>query len=241
MGGTLTRIFAEPLIVDEVSSTQDIVKRGDFQPFTPFIAKRQTAGRGRRGNRWYSPPEAGLYLSFKLPRDYFPQGEELSCLSLVCGLSVAETVDSYTFSRIKWPNDVYIGEKKVAGILVEADRGYLTVGIGVNLNTASFPAELRDYATSIFLVTQQRVDFFEFANLLLENLSRNLLLFRSEGFKPFVEPINRKLLWRGRRVIIDQRECGKLLGINGKGLAVVKTCYGKVKEFPYGDISLRRG
>ena len=241
MGGTLTRIFTEPIVVDEVSSTQDIVKKVDFPSFKPLIAKRQKAGRGRKGNPWYSPPEAGLYLSFKLPKDYFPRNNELSCLSLVCGLSVAETVDSYTLSRIKWPNDVYIGNKKVAGILVEADREFLTVGIGVNLNTVSFPSELRGYATSIFLETQQRVDFFEFANLLLDNLSRDLLLFRSEGFSPFVEPINRKLLWKGKRVVIDQRECGKLLGINRKGLAVVKTCYGKIKEFPYGDISLRKG
>lgn len=241
VAGTFTRIFSEPLIIEEVLSTQDIVKQSDFEPFKPLIAKKQLAGRGRKGNKWYSPPEAGLYLSFKIPKNFFIKTENLSPISLVCGLSVAETVDSFVFSRIKWPNDVFIGNKKVAGILIETNKDFITIGIGVNLNTKSFPPELKHYATSIFLETQREVNFFEFTQLLLENLSRNLLVFRSEGFEPFVELINRKLLWKGKRVIIDRRECGKLLGVNPKGLAVIKTCYGKIKEFPYGDISLRKG
>ena len=131
MGGTFTRIFAEPLVVDEVFSTQDVVKQPDFEPFKPLIAKKQLAGRGRKGNKWFSPPEAGLYLSFKIPKDFFIETENLSPISLVCGLSVAETVDSFAFSRIKWPNDVFIGNKKVAGILVETNKEFITIGIGV--------------------------------------------------------------------------------------------------------------
>jgi len=239
--GTFTSLFTEPVVLERVSSTQDAVKDAKFPHFKPLVAASQTAGRGRRGNKWFSPPKAGLYLSFKLPKDYFAQNGELSCISLVCGLAVSETVDSYALSRIKWPNDVYIGGKKVAGILVEATPSDIVVGIGVNLNTVSFPVELQKVATSIYLETQNRVDFNEFLHLLLENLSADLLLFRSEGFAPFVEKINRKLLWRGKRVVVDRRECGKLLGVNPKGFAVVKTCYGELKEFPYGEISLRRG
>lgn len=240
MRGTFTSLFNEPLIVEKVNSTQDVVKSADFPHFKPLVAASQTAGRGRKGNKWFSPPKAGLYLSFKLPKDFFPQSGELSCISLVCGLTVSETVDSYTLSLVKWPNDVYIGGRKVAGILVEANAEDIVIGIGVNLNTTSFPSELQKMATSIYLETQSRVDFFEFLHLLLENLSSDLLLFRSEGFDPFVERINRKLLWRGKRVILDHRECGKLIGVNRKGYAVIKTCYGAVKEYPYGDISLRK-
>ena len=241
VGRIFTGIFSEPLVLEEVSSTQDWVKDKDFPHFKPLIAKRQTKGRGRRGRRWFSPPEGGLYLSFKIPKAFFGEREGLACLSLVCGLSVSQAVDTYRFSKIKWPNDVYIGEKKVAGILIEANATDLVVGIGVNLNMESFPPELKESATSIYLVTQSRVDFYEFTTLLLDFLSENLLRFRSEGFHPFVEPINRKLLWKGKRVVIDQRECGKLLGIDERGLAVVKTCFGKIKTFPVGDISLRRG
>jgi BirA family biotin operon repressor/biotin-[acetyl-CoA-carboxylase] ligase len=239
--GIFTGIFSEPLVLEEVSSTQDWVRDNNFPPFKPVIAKRQTKGRGRRGRKWFSPPEGGLYLSFKLPKEFFGEREDLACLSLVCGLSVSQAVDTYRFSKIKWPNDVYIGEKKVAGILVEATSTDLVVGIGVNLNMESFPPELQRSATSLYLETQSRVELYEFATLLLGFLSENLLKFRSEGFHPFVEPINRKLLWKGKRVVIDQRECGKLLGVNERGLAVIKTCFGKIKTFPYGDISLRRG
>ena len=231
------RLFSEPLLVEVVSSTQEVVKDKHFPHFRPLVAKAQTKGRGRKG-KWYSPPEGGLYFSVKIPKDFFPNAD-LSPIALVCGLAVSETVDTYIFSKIKWPNDVYIRGKKVAGILVEATKEDLIVGIGVNLNIKRFPKDLQIPATSIYLETEQYVEPLEFLNLLLENLSVELLKFRGEGFDPFVEPINRKLLWRGKRVIIDQRECGKLLGITPRGTALIKTCFGKVKEFPYGDISLR--
>jgi BirA family biotin operon repressor/biotin-[acetyl-CoA-carboxylase] ligase len=232
------RIFSEPKIVDVISSTQEGVKNERFPHFTPLVAKSQTKGRGRKG-KWYSPPEGGLYFSVKIPKDFFPQ-TELSPVALVCGFAVSETVDSYVFSKIKWPNDVYVRGKKVAGILVEASKENLVIGIGVNLNIKNFPNNLHTPASSIYLETQQEVDMLEFLNLLLDNLSVELLKFRSEGFKPFVEPINRKLLWRGQRVVVDNIEYGKLLGITERGTALIKTCFGKVKEFPYGDISLRK-
>jgi BirA family biotin operon repressor/biotin-[acetyl-CoA-carboxylase] ligase len=232
------RLFLESEIVEVINSTQEGVRNKSFPHFKPLIAKKQTEGRGRKG-KWYSPPEGGLYLSIKIPKDFFPE-VDLSPISLVCGLAVSETVDSYVFSKIKWPNDVYVRGKKVSGILVESTKEDLIVGIGVNLNIKSFPKDLNNPATSIYLETQREVDFFEFLNLLLDNLSNELLKFRSEGFKPFVEPINRKLLWRGQRVVVDNAECGKLLGITERGTALIKTCFGKVKEFPYGDISLRK-
>ncbi len=223
-------------MVKEITSTQDRVREEDFEPFVPLVAERQTAGRGRKGNLWYSPPKAGLYLSVKFPKEFF--GQNAGCLSLVAGLSVARTVDIFVPSAIKWPNDIYVRGKKVAGILTEIFGRWVVLGIGVNLNTVSFPPDLSKVATSIYRETQSEVDFYEFLYLLLENLSEDLLRFRAEGFEPFRETINRKLLWKGRRVRIED-ERGKLLGINSKGWAVIRTCYGKVKEFPAGELSLR--
>jgi len=229
-------LFNAPIVVDKISSTQDVVKEDSFEPFTPLVALSQTAGRGRKGNQWYSPPKAGLYLSVKFPKEVF--GTELGCISLVAGWSVSKTVDSYILSKIKWPNDVYVNGKKVAGILTEVSKGFVVIGIGVNLNVKSFPGDLKKWATSIFLETQTEVDFEEFLELLLVNLNQDLNLFREKGFLPFVELINRKLLWRSKRVFVGN-ERGKLLGINSKGFAVLRTCYGKIKEFPYGELSLR--
>ena len=238
--GTLLKLFEEPLLVGEVSSTQEVVKGRDFPPFKPLVAQSQTGGRGRKGNRWFSPPKAGLYLSVKIPKDFFHQGD-ISALSLVCGLAVSQTVDSYILSQIKWPNDVYVRGKKISGILIEADPRNLYIGIGVNLNIRKFPPELANYVTSLYLELGYPVEFSEFTPLLLEILGSNLLEFRSYGFKPFKERIERKLLWKGKRVLIDNSECGRLLGIDERGLAVLKTCYGKIKKLPYGDISLRKG
>jgi len=230
-------IFKKPLVVEELDSTQDRVKEPSFEPFVPLVALRQTKGRGRKGNVWFSPPSAGLYMSVKIPKEFF-KIEEIGCVSLVAGFSVSKTVDSYILSQIKWPNDVYVKGKKVAGILTEVSKGSVVIGIGVNLNMDRFPPELSKVATSIFLATGWWVDFEEFLNLLLENLEKDLQKYAEAGFDPFVEGINRKLLWKGKRVLISD-ERGKLLGINRKGMAVIRTCYGAIKEFPYGEISLR--
>jgi BirA family biotin operon repressor/biotin-[acetyl-CoA-carboxylase] ligase len=234
------KVFKKPILVDKVSSTQDVVKGADFPPFVPLIAKTQTNGRGRKGNLWYSPPGKGLYLSVKLPKEIFKNILNLGTISLVSGYAVSETVDSYTFSKIKWPNDVYINGKKVSGILIEANSKSLVIGIGVNLNTLNFPKELEKYATSIYRETGTEVDFEEFTLLLLENLEDNLLKFQKKGFKPFLEAINRKLLWKGKRITVDNRECGTLLCVDSEGFAVIKTCYGQIKRFPVGDISIRK-
>jgi len=228
-----------PITAESVPSTQDAVKDPSFPHFTPFLALHQERGRGRRGNRWYSPRGKGLYLSFKVPKDFFKTAD-LSPVSLAVGYAVSETVDAYALSKIKWPNDVYLNGKKVAGILVEATPRDIVVGIGVNLNTESFPEELKPFATSIYRETQQRVDRSEFTELLLLNLSDALLEFREKGFTPFVERINRKLLWRNQRVVIDGKECGKLLGVDEKGRAVVLTCFKQLKRLPYGEISIRK-
>ncbi len=234
------KLFKKPVLIEKVSSTQDVVKAADFPHFVPLVAKTQTKGRGRKGNRWFSPPGKGLYLSVKLPREMFKEIPNLGTISLVTGYAVSEAVDSYIVSQIKWPNDVYINGKKVSGILIEASSRNLVIGIGVNLNTLDFPEQLKNYASSIYRETGTEVDFNEFTYLLLEKLENNLLRFKESGFSQYLEPINRKLLWKGKRITIDNRECGILLCVDAEGYAVIKNCYGKIKRYPYGDISIRK-
>jgi len=231
----------QPLVFEELSSTQDYVRSKEVKPFQVVVALHQTKGRGRRGNSWYSPKGKGLYLSFKIPKNFLRlEPIKLGCLSLVVGLSVSQTVDQYVFSSLKWPNDVYIRNKKVAGVLIENTSEGLIVGIGVNLNTEDFPPFLKIRATSIYRETQTLVEPQQFLKELLLNLNENLIKFQKEGFTPFKGIIERKLLWKGQRVILDNRECGKFLGIDENGFAVIKTCVGNLKKIPYGDISLRR-
>jgi BirA family biotin operon repressor/biotin-[acetyl-CoA-carboxylase] ligase len=125
------------------------------------IAEAQSAGRGRHGRAWSSPPGAGLYISTILR----PPTHALSLLTIAAGVAVAEAVQSATGldPRLKWPNDVYVGEGKLAGVLAEAgsmddggdadDDGprlrYVVLGIGINVMPAPHPPDVAARATSI--------------------------------------------------------------------------------------------
>ena len=124
---------------------------------TVFLAEEQTAGRGRGAHTWQSPRSTGIYCSSIL-RPALPPSEVL-VLSLAAGLAVRaaiQQVDSRVNADLKWPNDLLIDGKKVCGILTEMNAEatrvrYIVVGIGLNVNQASFPKELS--ATSLRLVT----------------------------------------------------------------------------------------
>ena len=115
-----------------------------------MLARRQTNGRGRRGAAWFSPPGESLAFSILLrpeePKAFWPR------LALAAGLSVAEAIEERVpIVGIKWPNDIIVGGKKVAGILVEAGQDFAIVGIGINVNAKSFPPPVSEIATSVAL------------------------------------------------------------------------------------------
>ena len=128
---------------------------------TTVVAEAQTSGRGRHGRTWFSPAGAGLYVSIVLRPS---KGPGLR-LTLAAGVAVAEALRAATGlpAELKWPNDVMIGRRKVAGILAEsawhADAlSSVVLGFGVNLREASYPAELAARVTSIEAETSRPVD-----------------------------------------------------------------------------------
>lgn len=134
---------------ETVASTNDelraLAEKGMAEGLV-LVAEEQTAGRGRRGAEWFSPKGESLAFSVLLrpgePMAFWPR------LSLAAGLAVAEAMEkSVPLAEIKWPNDVLIGGKKIAGILVEAGKDFVIVGIGINVNTEHFPEGLA--ATSL--------------------------------------------------------------------------------------------
>src|SRR5262249_35812357 len=117
------------------------------------IADEQTSGRGRRGRAWFSPPGSGLYVSIVLSpagarRD---PGRATMLLTLMAGVALVEGVEAATglCADVKWPNDLYIARRKLAGILAEAGERDVVLGYGINVSAAVFPRELADRATSI--------------------------------------------------------------------------------------------
>lgn len=178
------RVGNEIVVVEETRSTNDLAweaaERGAPEGFVVF-AERQTAGRGQYGRRWESAPYRGLWLSVLL-RPAMTLRESTQLTSLLAD-SIATTINEETScaASIKPPNDIYIGERKVAGVLVEGrtdnDGRYVAVaGIGINVNQTidDFPEELRPTAGSLAMVAGRTIARRELAIALLRNLSKLL-------------------------------------------------------------------
>lgn len=168
---------AERVHHEVCGSTNDeaiALARSGVRHGTVVTADAQRSGRGRSDHTWHSPPGENLYMSCVLRPEL--EARAVPPITLAAGLGVVETVNSYGVgASLKWPNDVLVGRKKLSGILTEmgsrANRtDYVIVGIGVNLNTLTFPAELADIATSVRLEGGEVVDRAEFVDRLLARL-----------------------------------------------------------------------
>ncbi len=119
---------------------------------TVIVADAQTAGRGRRGRTWFSPPGSGLYVSTILKPSQSRDGARATLLTtLAAGVALVEGVKAATglAPSLKWPNDLYVGPRKLAGILAEGAGDSIVLGYGINVGSASFPPDLADRVTSL--------------------------------------------------------------------------------------------
>ncbi len=174
-------------------STQDVVREhalAGAPAGTVCTAEHQTAGRGRRGRTWTETPGTALMFSY-LARLSRPPAE-LGPLSLVVGISLAEALP--LGPRLRWPNDLVIGDRKLGGILVElvtppAGDPFAVIGVGINANltAAQLPPTDRLPATSLLVEGGEPVDRTALRGLLLVALDRDLAAFDRDGFGPFAE------------------------------------------------------
>ena len=190
------RVGRRVAVWDRVSSTNDLASAAASSTANEglvVLAESQTAGRGRRGRVWVAPPRSGILMSVLL----FPEGPlaEPSWLTALGAVVVTDLVraDLGLDAAIKWPNDVRVGGRKVAGILVERGTGAV-VGIGLNVNAPaeSFPDELRASATSLGALTGQTLDRSEIARGLIAGLDARYETARATG------PGDVRRAWRER-------------------------------------------
>jgi BirA family transcriptional regulator, biotin operon repressor / biotin---[acetyl-CoA-carboxylase] ligase len=193
---------------------------------TLVTAGEQTAGRGRQGRAWTSPPGSAVLMSVVL-RDF----DELLPLAAAVATCEAVPLDC----RIKWPNDVWADGRKLAGILAEArpQEGWAVLGIGLNVTTEEFPAELRDIATSLRLEGVE-AETETILAALVEALDRRLENDRAEILAAWRE---RDAL-KGRQVRWAGGE-GIAAGIDGSGALMVQTENGPV-TLEAGEVHLER-
>lgn len=168
---------------NRVSSTNDLASRASGNPSNEglvVLAEEQTAGRGRRGRVWSAPGGTSILMSVLL----FPPSplEDPAWLTALAAVAVAEAVSEFEGleARIKWPNDVRVGGRKLAGILVERARGTV-VGIGLNVNVHDFPEELQASATSLGQLLARPVDRSEAARALIQRLDHHYVQAVASG------------------------------------------------------------
>jgi BirA family transcriptional regulator, biotin operon repressor / biotin---[acetyl-CoA-carboxylase] ligase len=203
---------------------------------TVFLAEQQTAGRGRGANTWHSPQSTGIYCSVVL-RPPLPPSEAL-VLSLAAGLAVhaaVQEIDSRVQPDLKWPNDSLLDGKKFCGILIEMNAEatrvrYIVLGIGLNVNQTSFPAELQSLATSLRMETGTEWSRMELCASLLKSLDREYrnLLDNADARDSILRRFQEHSSWvRGRQVRIEEGGIeGETEGLDARGFLQVRTAQG---------------
>ncbi len=225
--------------VDSTNARLRVLARAGAREGTVVLAEGQTAGRGRRGQEWYSPSGVNLYASVLFRPRLTPR--EVALFSFIASLAVADAVKEHGVRPgIKWPNDVVVDGRKLAGTLVEsAMRGaeveYVILGVGVNLNVD--PAALRAalgpagaFATSLGAVTGREIDRTAFAASYLNHLEAWALAWQRGGAEAVRAGWADRDILTGRRVEVRGGAGayeGRVLGLDAVGELVVQDSGGQ--------------
>jgi BirA family biotin operon repressor/biotin-[acetyl-CoA-carboxylase] ligase len=234
-----------PLVFKETRSTQDLVSR-EAQHQAPegllVIADQQTGGRGRRGRIWESTPGRSLCFSFLL-RPAWPLAE-VSRLTILTSLAAAEALEKLTGLRvqIKWPNDLFIRDKKVGGILTEIQSDperilFSVIGVGLNFHhrASDFSPAVRRLATSLWLETKMAWRRTDYLLLFLHRLEHH---YRSD-FAAARKAWTDRCLNLGKSLVIETprgRKTGQAMGLDDQGALLLRNEAGQVEAITAGDI-----
>ena len=210
------------------------------------VAEYQQAGRGRRGRKWFSPFGANLYLSMFWRLEQGPAAA--IGLSLVIGIVIAEVLHSLGADkvRVKWPNDLYLNDRKLAGILVEmtgktGDAAQIVIGAGLNMVMRNVQAEVVNQGWITLQEAGVTIDRNILAVRLINELRQSLTLFEQEGLSPFLgrwEKLD-NFIHRPVKLIIGDKEIfGTSRGIDAQGALLLEQ-EGILKPWVGGEISLR--
>jgi BirA family biotin operon repressor/biotin-[acetyl-CoA-carboxylase] ligase len=231
---------------------QELARAGCVHGAT-VVAETQSAGRGRLGRSFHSPPGLNLYTSIVL-RPRIPTTEAPTWI-LAAAVGVAETIaqslEAPDQVEIKWPNDVLLGGLKTSGILMElgaeATRvDFLVLGIGINLNVDrdSFPEEFRSRATSLAAHGGRPIDRLAFTRRLYRTLEEIFEVCSERGFEAIRPRFESRFAMRGRRVRVVElngsERSGTALGIDADGALRIRQPDGLESRVIAGDVSLAR-
>ncbi|MCE5269934.1 biotin--[acetyl-CoA-carboxylase] ligase [bacterium] len=205
-------------ILGSTNQTARMLAESGAPDGTLLVAEEQSRGRGRSANAWHSPAGGGIWASLILRPGIAP--ERLGTLGILVACSICLAVEETTGLQplIKWPNDILIGGRKVAGILCESGLAgqrlrHVILGFGLNVNLEEFPAPLRRSATSLSLAAGgRRFDRVQLLSSILDHLEQGYLSFLTDGFSACLPRVQRRDFLRDREVEVETPDRGRLRG-----------------------------
>lgn len=226
-------------IVDSTNLIGSGIVRRDCGSGTLLIADSQQEGRGRKNRTWFSA--SGKSLAFSLIVEAVDNQPELNILM---AYSIVKAMDRFVEgSMIKWPNDVYLGGRKAAGILSEVSGNRVVIGVGMNINETEedFPLEIRDLATSLRIAKGSVLDRGVILSSVVNAFDRNLVEWKKRGLRSFRDRLMNRLLYLGSMVVLSnggRSAQGRYVDITDEGRIVLEI-NGERNSFPSGDLSLK--
>ncbi|MGA2544750.1 MAG: biotin--[acetyl-CoA-carboxylase] ligase [Verrucomicrobiota bacterium] len=249
-----TRIIGRDIrVFEETTSTNDMMARlasDGMKEGAVVFAEAQSRGRGRLGRRWISPARKGLWFSILLRPDLAPQAATQLTVAAATALARAIALQTGLVPEIKWPNDILIGGKKVAGILTEltaeldhVKEVVLGIGVDVNLDAAEMPRELRKTATSLKIECGQALDRAELAVAILRELDGDYERIRRGQFELVAGEWQQRCGTLGREVSIRIGERvirGRAEALDGEGALLLRTQHGHLERIIGGDVTMEK-
>ncbi len=234
----------------EVGSTQEVAEQLALDGAahgSVVTAESQTAGHGRLGREWFSPPGVNLHATIILrPR---MEAAEVPVLGLVAGVAMAQAVESIApgMPGLKWPNDLWLNGKKAGGIIAQMLAGtppcvLLGIGINLNLNARQLPEDLRRIATSVLIETGQTCDRVKFAGVLFGRIDDLVRQVQDSGFGPIAPLWENYSVLKGKRVTVfdgQTRHIGVVKGIDRDG-ALLLVENDTLQRVLAGDVTIER-
>lgn len=219
----LTGRFGRPYLYEDTCESSQRLLGPEFEEGAVAVCDVQARGRGRLGRGWDAPPGQAILASVVLKP---PPARSAAELSLVSGLAAAEVVEQALglAVQIKWPNDVMVNRRKVAGVLAEAADGAVVVGIGVNVNQTrdELPLEAKIAPASLYTTDGVRRERAPLLADLLAALERNYDRWREGGLDALYDSLGARDFLRGRRITVGG-QAGVAVGIDRSGRFEVET------------------
>ena len=240
-------------VFQETNSTNDVVEklaRDGVKEGVVVFAESQTKGRGRLGRKWLSPPRKGLWFSVLLRPDLRPQAA--TQLTVAAATALFRGIRDVTglAPEIKWPNDILIRGRKVAGVLTELsaelDRvKHLILGIGVDVNvaTSDFPTEMRKFATSLKVETGRHLHRGDLAAAILRELDHDYERIQTRRFPQVAGEWERHCTTIGQRIAIHLGERvlqGQAEALDVDGALLLRTQHGRLERIIGGDVTVQK-